>query len=182
MVDMALAVGGVPFEIIFGLCVLVKICFTYQMAVLLGGCQCFAEDLLCICWKHVTGTLCRPSRSCKCFPWCCISSLRWLSIACRDNIDTTSPALGSASAVPAKVVYAVVLPAIKFLYMVAMCAMTHWRVWTLVGHDSCPGVVSHSRILGLFFSFLFSFLFLCPAPDTPLSDKYVPILRTRALR
>ncbi|KAG6005979.1 hypothetical protein E4U21_007472 [Claviceps maximensis] len=247
MVEMARVVGGVPFEIIFGICVLVKICFTcgsvtITLSIALntlsnhGICTVgFAAIAAVVCWMlclprqfkfvayvglpstvsillavliviislGVSSPTTAPSGWDKklvvvgrpsfseginavlkvCYAYAgnvgfvsymaemrnpgrdfvpaltvlqVFSVVLYLTTAvaiyCLSGQYTTSPALGSAPAVPAKVAYAIVLPAvlstglvfghtaIKYLYVVAMRAMksTHqltdssaksWATW-----------------------------------------------------
>ncbi|KAG6222979.1 hypothetical protein E4U26_004873 [Claviceps purpurea] len=176
MADMARVVGGIPLEIIFGICLLVKICFTCGSATVTisialntlsshGACTVvFAAVAAMACWllclprqfKFVAKTGLPSTVSILVAVLIVIISLRvsppktapagWdktLRLVGRPSLTegvnavlkcTVSPALGSAPAVPAKVAYAVVLPAIlstglvfghtatKYLYAVAMRA------------------------------------------------------------
>ncbi|KAG6166941.1 hypothetical protein E4U51_003216 [Claviceps purpurea] len=204
MADMARVVGGIPLEIIFGICLLVKICFTCGSATVTisialntfsshGACTvvfaavaAMACRLLCSSswqklashprlrvsppktapagWDKTLRLVGRPSLTegvnavlKVCYAYAgnvgFVSYMAEMRDPGRDFVPaltllqvfsvvlylvtacTVSPALGSAPAVPAKVAYAVVLPAIlstglvfghtatKYLYVVAMRAM-----------------------------------------------------------
>ncbi|KAG6179712.1 hypothetical protein E4U27_003097 [Claviceps purpurea] len=198
MADMARVVGGIPLEIIFGICLLVKICFTCGSATVTisialntpssnGACTvvfaavaAMACWLLCLPrqfnlrvsppktapagWDKTLRLVGRPSLTegvnavlKVCYAYAgnvgFVSYMAEMRDPGRDFVPaltllqvfsvvlylvtacTVSPALGSAPAVPAKVAYAVVLPAIlstglvfghtatTYLYVVAMRAM-----------------------------------------------------------
>ncbi|KAG6267683.1 hypothetical protein E4U47_005131 [Claviceps purpurea] len=213
MADMARVVGGIPLEIIFGICLLVKICFTCGSATVTisialntlsshGACtvvfaavaamalRVFPPKTAPAGWDKTLRLVGRPSLTegvnavlKVCYAYAgnvgvvsymaemrdpgrdfapALTLLQVFSVVlylvtavavyCLSGQCTVSPALGSAPAVPAKVAYAVVLPAIlstglvfghtatKYLYVVAMRAMkcTHqltdsstrsWATW-----------------------------------------------------